>query len=206
MARNACFLPGTDRAFEERIIEYRQQKRKDVLAFRKAVSEYYPDKKILEISRKSDNSLGVRLSAVNLKLDGYPLECVYQSSKHFEGDGRFDFLLYEKPEYARKYVRDNAFGDVICFVYNGMLFNRHPKTMFYDYIYIKAVCQSGIDLSKLLEYGAFTDIDFNPAVSYNCQARSCAILVHLLKNGTLNHHLSSVDSFRELYRGNPYLI
>ena len=38
----------------------------------------------LEISTKSENDFGQKLSAFVLKLDGVLLECVFQSSKVFE--------------------------------------------------------------------------------------------------------------------------
>ena len=87
MATKMCFAVGTDKAFEERIVEFEyikgmsfSQKQKNVLSFHKSISEQFPGSRIIEISTKSQTPIGVKLSAFNLKLDGFPVECVFQSS------------------------------------------------------------------------------------------------------------------------------
>ena len=48
---------------------------------------------------------------------------------------------------------------------------------YYDYLYIKTAFKnlSDEELEQLASYDAFTDIEFNPARSLNCQARAAAI-------------------------------
>ena len=53
---------------------------------------------------------------------------------------------------------------------------------------------------ELLSYRAFTDIEFNPDKSFNCQARSCALLVslhHLGELGTVEDPAAFVKLLRE---------
>ena len=50
-------------------------------------------------------------------------------------------------------------------------------------------------IEELVKYDTFTDIEFNPKKSINCQARTCAILVSLYKNDLLEKALNSKDDF-----------
>ena len=55
-------------------------------------------------------------------------------------------------------------------------------------------------MDELLTYRAFTDIEFNPDKSFNCQARSCALLVslhHLGELGTVEDPATFVKLLRE---------
>ena len=80
----------------------------------------------------------------------------------------------------------------------GNEFPANPKTFFYDWLYVNAVSQNKELLSKLSEYTAFTDIAFNPEKSINCQARSAAICVSLLKKGLLATVLENKETFKEI--------
>ena len=60
------------------------QKQKSINSLHSAIKKLAPDARPLEISTKGTEPLGVKLSAFNLKLDDYPLECVFQSSKVFD--------------------------------------------------------------------------------------------------------------------------
>ena len=72
-----------------------------------------------------------------------------------------------------------------------------PKTLFYDWLYIKALLNT-LELKKIiLEYDAFTDIEFNPEKSINCQAYSAALFVSLSKRNILDATLSSVETYTE---------
>ena len=46
----------------------------------------------------------------------------------------------------------------------------------------------------------FTDIEFNPERSINCQARSCALLVTLLKNDWIDYAVSKCECPRRASR------
>ena len=204
MATKMCFAVGKDRAFEERIIEFEyikgmafSQKQKNVLSFHKSIQAMFPNSRIIEISTKSQSQLGVNLSAFNLKLDGYPLECVFQSSKLFEGNVQFDHLLFEEPKTAKQYIHDNVSLRLIGFKYKDELFDLIPRTMFYDYIYISALMQSNTEISDIANYDIFTDIEFNEKKAYNCQARACAIYAYMLRNGKVEYYMSSKEKFKQ---------
>ena len=206
MATKMCFAVGRDVAFEEEIVEFEyikgmafSQKQKNVLSFHKSIQAMFPNSRIVEISTKSQSRLGVKLSAFNLKLDGYPLECVFQSSKLFEGNVQFNHLLFEEPKVAKQYIHDNVSLRLIGFKYKGELFDLIPRTMFYDYIYISALIQSNIDVSDIANYDIFTDIEFNEKKAYNCQARACAIYAYMLRNENVEYYMSSKEKFKELY-------
>jgi hypothetical protein len=53
-------------------------------------------------------------------------------------------------------------------------------------------------INKLIDYEVFTDIEFNPKKSINCQARTCAILVSLVKLNLLDKAMSSKKNFIEI--------
>ena len=206
MATKMCFAVGSNVAFEEKIVEFEyikgmafSQKQKNVLSFHKSIQERFPKSHIIEISTKSHDPLGVKLSAFNLKLDGYPLECVFQSSKVFEGNIQFASLLFEEPKTAKQYIRENVTLPLIGFRYKNEFFETLPRTLFYDYIYISALLQSNIDVSNIANYDIFTDIEFNEKKAYNCQARACAIYAYMLRKGKVEYYMSSRERFKELY-------
>ena len=106
MAEKLIFLTSERKAFEERAITYEyfpgfavSQKQKCIASLHKEIKRKYPDKKVLEISTKSMDPVGVKLSAFNLKfwheeLQEYRnIENVFQSSKVFEGGGPYRDLL-----------------------------------------------------------------------------------------------------------------
>jgi hypothetical protein len=56
----------------------------------------------------------------------------------------------------------------------------------YDWLYINAIYPHREWLVRLNRYAGFTDIEFNPERSVNCQARSCALFVSLMTKGLLD--------------------
>ena len=206
MATKMCFVVGKNKSYDEMIIEFDyikgmafSQKQKNVLSFHKSIQERFPNKKIIEISTKSQSPLGVELSAFNLKLDGYPFECVFQSSKIFEGGIQYEHLLYEEPKAAKSYIKENVSLPVIGFKYKGEFFETYPFSMFYDYMYISALLQSKKNLEDIANYDIFTDIEFNEKKQINCQARACAIYAYMLRLSKVEYYMSSKERFKELY-------
>lgn len=137
----------------------------------------------LEISTKSTEELGRKLSAFCLRLDGHFAESIYQSSKVFEQGGPYRDLLDAAPKEARTDERIRNSGSIICFRYNGMEWPGSTATAFYDYIYYHAVRASltSKELQELSGYDAFTDIEYNPNRSAATQARSAGLVVLALK-------------------------
>ena len=159
------------------------QKQKSIDSLHQAIIASNPNAVPLEISTKSRIPLGVKLSAFHLKLQGYHLENVFQSSKVFVNGGAYRDLLHVHPKDAKKDQRLKNSGALKHFDLNGEIFPLDPKTLFYDYIYIMAVKESlsQDEIQQITQYTHFTDIEFNPQKSINTQARSVAIIRLLLE-------------------------
>ena len=71
--------------------------------------------------------------------------------------------------------------------------------MFYDWLYINSLNRNKKLSLEILNYNAFTDIEFNHKKSINCQARSAAIFVSLCKKGILEETIQDKDKFRKIY-------
>jgi hypothetical protein len=141
---------------------------------------------ILEVSTKSNEKLGVRLSSFNLKVelpDGTvtPMECAYQGSKVFAQGGPFTDLYSVSPREAKQDTRLKTSGPLVHFKFGEEEWKLEPKTAFYDWLYLYALKDHARYLKRLFKYDAFSDIEFNPETSINTQARSCALLVALLR-------------------------
>ena len=206
MATKMCFFTHDDKAFEEKIITFTyvkgmafSQKQKNVISFHGSIQSAYPQHRILEVSTKSLNPLGVKLSAFNLKLDGFPLESVFQSSKVFANGTQYTFLKSYAPRDAKKFISENATMPLSSFRYNDAEFPLIPQSMFYDYIYIKALMAIPEISMALKDYDIFTDIEFNEKKQINCQARACAIYAHMLRTNSVDFFMSSLSNFKTLY-------
>jgi hypothetical protein len=150
------------------------QKRKNINALHQAIGAV-TSQKALEISSKGEVELGNQLSAFNMKKDGIFIENIFQSSKKYENGGPYLDLLDALPKDAKRDERHHSSGKLVAFVKNGVEWALEPKTAFYDYIYVLTVIENfGCELD-LSEYQWFTDIEFNPGKSINCQARAVAI-------------------------------
>lgn len=179
------------------------QKQKSIKSLHDNFNNNYNNKKILEISSKSPELLGVSLSAFNLKMlceDGniYSVENIFQAGKVFKDGTDSKDLLGVTPVEAKKIAKTRNLKELKCFDYFGTQWELEPKTMFYDWLYINAVFQNKELLNELIKYDAFTDIEFNPNKSFNCQARSAAIVVSLWKNNMLNYVVQSVDNYKNI--------
>ena len=161
-------------------------------------------KNILEVSTKSDNKLGWQLSAFNLMVDfdndkKISLECAFQGSKVFENNIQYKDLYLVESIQAKKDERLKKSGNIIGFEFEGNFWENEPKTAFYDYLYIKTIFDNYKNIiNELVKFDSFSDIEFNPKKSINCQARTCAIWVSLYKMDLLEDALRSKDKFIEL--------
>lgn len=181
------------------------QKKKSVEALHQAFIEKYPSKKILEISSKSESDLGVMLSAFNLQvelLNGHKasVESLYQSSKVFEQGGPYEDIRYRSPLEAKRDERLKVSGDVIAFEHRNDRWGVEPKTAFYNWLYLNVLNLNGDLKNLVLEYDAFTDIEFNPKKSFSCQASAIALYVSLRRKKLLeeNDKIPKKDEFLEL--------
>ncbi len=158
---------------------------------------------LLEVSTKSDEALGRSLSAFNLELEVAPqksvlLECVFQGSKVFEEGGPFRDLYDVHPKAAKRDPRLRSSGRLTSFSFGDHEFPLEPKTVFYDWLYINAVAALNPSLAELQTYKGFTDIEFNPNKSINCQARALATYVALAHKGLLTKALENPTRFIEI--------
>ena len=184
------------------------QKKKNIKALHDAaaLAGYTP---LLEISTKSDEKIGQHLSAFHLKVQSdrlgeIPLECAFQGSKVFEKGGPFTDLYAADAREAKRDPRLQRSGALMGFRFDGLLFPLEPKTAFYDWLYLNAIFPHREWLRRLDRYAGFTDIEFNPGRSINCQARSCALFVTLMKKDILECAVRSPESFLELLSQHSY--
>lgn len=180
-----------------------KQQRRCIHSLHQAYLNGNHGKKVLEISSKSEEELGVALSAFHLSVQAengkeYSVESLFQASKVFEQGGPYVDLLGASPKDAKKDGRLKSSGAVTGFCLNGEEFGTEPKTYFYDWLYINVLHQHPELTEKLMEYDAFTDIAFNPNKSINCQAEAAAVYVSLQKQGMLGEALKSKGEFRKI--------
>ena len=99
------------------------------------------------------------------------------------------------PREAKKDKRLLTSGRLIGFKFFGKEWELEPQTAFYDWLYISALRKQQELAEQIVEYDAFTDIEFNPERSINCQAYSAALYVSLFKQSLLDQAISSKESF-----------
>ena len=215
MAIRPIFICGNGKNLvEEEKVEFtwysgfaKVQKQKSIAALHQEALKKYKGKiRILEISSKSTELLGTQLSAFNLMIEGkksdkrFSVECAFQSSKVFEYGGPYKDLLLVDSKTAKKDERLKNSGRLIAFKNSGKIWALEPKTMFYDWLYVNALGQEyNKELARqVVQYDAFTDIEFNPQKSINCQARAVALYVSLYKRGLLQRVLDDPQYYVDL--------
>jgi len=215
MANRPIFITTNNpkKLFEEKNIEFQffngfslSQKSKSINSLHVSAKQQ-GFKKILEVSTKSDSKIGWALSAFNLMVDfdgdkQISLECAFQGSKVFENSVQYKDIYFKTSIEAKKDTRLKSSGNIIGFEFEGNFWQNEPKTAFYDWMYINALYKNNRDIvEELLEYEAFSDIEFNPKKSINCQARTCAILVSLIKLDLIDEALKSKKCFIDIVYG-----
>jgi hypothetical protein len=177
------------------------QKQKSVDSLHAAVLKLPGISRVLEVSSKSREELGVALSAFNLTFTTikhnrtFSVECAYQGSKIFERGGPFVDMFGMTSREAKKDDRLRSSGLLTGFRFFGVDWGLEPQTAFYDWLYINALKKQPSVTEQLLEYSAFTDIEFNPERSINCQAYSVALYISLYKRHLLEEATSSKEAF-----------
>lgn len=168
----------------------RVQAQRSIASLHKCATSQIGVDRVLEISSKSPDALGVALSAFNLMIltpkgNEYSLECAYQSAKVFERGGPFLDLREKRSIDAKRDPRLLQYGQLIKFSIYGCDWELQPRTAFYDWLYINALHKHPELAEQVLEYRAFSDIAFNPERSINCQAYAAALYVSLHQRGLL---------------------
>ena len=190
----------------------KSQMQKSIASLHKAAEKLKKISPILEISGKSASDLGYKLSAFNLSLktlkgQTMSVECAYQGSKVFENGGPYHELYSTSSRAAKTDERLRNSGELVAFNFCGEDFPIEPKTAFYDWLYMTALCQKKTDFVKELEaFQGFSDIVFNPNRSLNCQARAAALFVALSKNELIDEQiLQDKDRYLALITGKAQL-
>lgn len=167
---------------------------------------------LLEVSTKSKSERGRHMSAFYMavptqKYGKIKLELAFQGSKVFERGGPFTDL-YQKGDKeigdAKRDPRLKESGRLIGFRFGSFDFPLEPKTVFYDWLYCSFLSGYRDWAVKLYDYAGFTDIEFNPHRSINCQARSAALFLSLMKSGNLDHALQSPAEFINVLSNSEY--
>lgn len=178
----------------------KSQKQKSILSLHEA--SYKLDiSPLLEISSKSMVELGVNLSAFNLTITtkkhnrSFSVETAFQGGKVFENGGPYTDLLEGSSVQAKKDIRLKESGGLTKFIFFNTEFPLKPRTFFYDWLYVNAIHQNEDISNEVMKYKGFTDIEFNPKKSINCQAYSAALYVSLRSAGIIKEALKSPDTF-----------
>ena len=167
---------------------------------------------LLEISSKSKSERGRHMSAfhmmVNTKTLGpIKLELAFQGSKVFEFGGPFNDLYRKRDNEIGEAKRDPRLKDsgrLVGFRFEEIEFPLEPKTAFYDWLYCSFLYLYRDWAVKLYEYAGFTDVEFNPHRSINCQARSAALFLSLMKRGQLDEALKTPSDFLRVLAASQY--
>jgi hypothetical protein len=113
----------------------------------------------------------------------FSVETAFQSSKVFENGGPYIDLLEGTSKAAKKDIRLKTSGKLTQFKFFNRNWELEPKTLFYDWLYINALSLNEGLKNEIINYTAFSDIEFNPEKSINCQAKSAVYMFHYIKKG-----------------------
>ncbi|KRG77709.1 hypothetical protein ABB28_00715 [Stenotrophomonas chelatiphaga] len=210
MAERPLFIPSTEgpALVRTKYVDFQwfpgmatSQKQKSVDSLHAASLKLSGINRVLEVSSKSREELGVALSAFNLTFTTlkhnrtFSVECAYQGSKVFERGGPFVDIFGITSREAKKDVRLRSSGRLTGFRFFGTDWGLEPQTAFYDWLYINALKKQPGVTEQLMDYSAFSDIEFNPERSINCQAYSVALYLSLHKRQLLKEATSSKEAF-----------
>lgn len=204
MATRPIFMPSFDGPLlvSTRHVEFQwhpgmaiSQSQKSIASLHSQAKRQLGVDRVLEISSKSPDRLGIDLSAFNLMIKTvkhereFSLECAFQASKVFENGGPYKDLLNARSLDAKRDPRLKESGRLLKFQFFNVDWELEPRTAFYDWLYINALHKKP-SLAKLaLTYRAFSDIAFNPNKSINCQAYAAALYVSLHERGLLGDRI-----------------
>lgn len=190
--------------FERHVGFASRQKKKSINDMHQVIRKKYGFNHVLELSSKSGNKLSFLVSPLSLKLANehddqqYSVENAFQASKVFAHGGPYTDLLTAPPRQAKKDERLITSGELIGYNYFGMEWSVEPLTAFYDWLYVNALKQNSQLHEEVMQYQAFTDIEFNPKKAIHSSAYALAMFVALSKRGLLDN-IEDPIVFYELY-------
>jgi hypothetical protein len=210
MARRPVFVPDPEGEAPVRTVSVEfswhpglaaSQKQKSIASLHASAQSSVGIDSVLEVSSKSVVPLGVALSAFNLpfpmpnRIGTVCVECVFQGSKVFELGGPYRDIFGKTGRDGKRDPRLQNSGRLTGFSFMGSDWGLEPQTAFYDWLYMNALMSRQELADHVKAYSAFTDIEFNPERSINCQAYSVALFVSLSKSGQLNNATRSKQAF-----------
>ena len=186
------------------------RKRLNVAAMHAAIHATLPElHRPLEVSSKSQVPLGVSLSAFNLtvaspKSGGVVcVESLYQASKVFATGGPYPQLYIRPAREVRQALKRHAGQPLMAFDLHGVRWPLEPRQSFYCWVYCQTLHRNPRLAAALGSYDCFTDIEFNPSRSVNCQAYAVALYAALARTGRLKQALAAPAAFLALFGGRP---
>lgn len=214
MATRKLFIPTMDsknRVKEEEINfnwfsgYSKSQKQKSIDSLHENAKTQLGINRILEISTKSRNKIGVQASAFNLNLTlpnerESSVERFYQGSKVFERGNGPNTDIYNNNDFRFKSdPRLRNFGELQYFEFFAKRWEIDER--FYDWLYLNALIQNPTVCDELTKYEAFTDIEFNHKKAFNCQARSVALYLSIKDQCDVKEIVRSKEIFIDFLNG-----
>ena len=191
------------------------QKQKSIQSLHNSIIRNFPSRNILEVSSKSLDEIGRQASAFNLNVilksgKEFSVEQIFQGSKKFRrGGSQLHLIDQMTSKELKKYIgKLHQVDELVSFECFGQIFPLKPQTFFYNWLYINSLHKNQFLANQIINYDTFTDIEFNPNKSKNCQAEACSIYVYLYKSNLLDFALSSKENFLQVVyqekKGDPY--
>ena len=179
-----------------------EQKQKSIESLHMQAAKNHNINQLLEISTKSKISVGINASAFNLKMRTKSgiyasVESFYQGSKVFSGGGPYTDIYKKNSLSAKKDERLRTNQQLISFEFFGTTWGLDDH--FYDWLYLNALLQNEKISNELMNYQAFSDIEFNPKKSFNCQAYSAALYCSAQARGFNLDDVKDPSKFKKLF-------
>ncbi len=167
------------------------QKQKNINAIHEGYVTRFPDSPILEVSDKCELELGKQLSMNSLTMKSpdeqlFVVENLFYSAQVFEHGGPYLEFMTDSPQDWKTERRLRLSGPMIGYSLFDIDYPKHPQDIFFDYVYIRALMDNPDLADAIMDYEAFSDIEFNPERSLTCQARAAAMYVSLRKEDQLD--------------------
>jgi hypothetical protein len=222
MAQRPVFSPDDGALVREDLVQFewhpgfaRVQKLRSIEALHSSARDQVALAPLLEVSTKSPERLGVQLSAFNLRIQTahfdrpISIEAAFQGSKIFRESGQLSHIYkIESGKEIKTLIREIGDQPLTGFRFEGREWGLRPTTAFYDWLYLRALAELNSQdrqISELLRsMRGFTDIEYNPKKSLNCQARSCALFVALESKHDVSELVASPELFVEVLTRHGY--
>ncbi|MDY5557468.1 DUF6977 family protein [Helicobacter sp.] len=190
------------------ILEVSTKNNSELLGYKLSAFNLRLDDKPLEyVFQESKRFQQNNQDSINYK--GFEKYCCKENDNFYLKFQNLDSINLKKENPKRivaDFLKQNNGLYLSHFQYQGIVFelfgnNPFSKSLFYDFIYFKAIQESLSEKEQMniLGFNIFTDIEFNPQKSINCQARSCALYHYAKLNNKVNFFMESKGNFIKIY-------